>query len=132
MPGFSTAAQVSALSGRGVGMDVVKRGVHALGGRISIASIRGEGSTFTLSLPLTLAVLDGMMVTVGDQSLIAPLTSLLETIQPKASDLRPLGANAMLMRFRGALVPLIDLGDASGLPRRAARADLGHCACGRG
>jgi two-component system chemotaxis sensor kinase CheA len=110
MPGFSTAPQVSALSGRGVGMDVVKRGVHALGGRISIASTRGEGSTVTLSLPLTLAVLDGMIVTVGNQSLIAPLTALLETVQPKASDLHPLGANAMLMRFRGALVPLIDLG----------------------
>ncbi len=110
LPGFSTASQISALSGRGVGMDVVKRGVQALGGRISLTSKKGEGSTFTLSLPLTLAVLDGMTVSVGGQSLIAPLTTLLETVQPKAVDVHPLGANATLMKFRGEFVPLIDLG----------------------
>src|SRR6185503_7178169 len=105
-----TASTVSALSGRGVGMDVVKRGVQALGGRISVASKMDVGSTFTLSLPLTLAVLDGMTVLVGGQSLIAPLTTLVETIQPKAADVHPLGPAAMLMKFRGEFVPLIDLG----------------------
>ena len=110
LPGFSTASQVSELSGRGVGMDIVKRGVQALGGRISVASKKGEGSTFTLSLPLTLAVLDGMTVFVAGQSLIAPLTAPLETVQPKASDVYQLGASAKLIKYRGEFVPLIDLG----------------------
>ena len=72
LPGFSTAETVTDVSGRGVGMDVVRRSIQALGGRISISSIPGKGSTFTLSLPLTLAVLDGMVVTAAEQTLVAP------------------------------------------------------------
>ncbi len=73
LPGFSTAETVSNISGRGVGMDVVKRSIQALGGRISITSRPGQGSTFSMSLPLTLAVLDGMVVKVADQTLVVPL-----------------------------------------------------------
>jgi len=118
-PGFSTAEALSDLSGRGVGMDVVRRGVQALGGRISISSRRGEGATFLLSLPLTLAVLDGMLVSVRGQSLVAPLSTLIETVQPRPADIRRLGPNASLLAIRGTHVPLIDLGQALGYGRQA-------------
>lgn len=112
-PGFSTAKAVSDLSGRGVGLDVVKRSIQSLGGRISIASKAGQGSTFTMSLPLTLAVLDGMVVSVGEQTLIAPLAAIVETLKPKKSDIRRLGTG-MLLAVRDAIVPLIDVGVALG------------------
>lgn len=115
-PGFSTAAVVSDISGRGVGMDVVKRSIQALGGRISIASTPGQGSVFTLSLPLTLAVLDGMVVTVGDQTLVVPITVIVETLQPKAADLRPLGPQGSVLSVRGAHVPFIDVSTSLGFP----------------
>ena len=95
LPGFSTAQTVSNISGRGVGMDVVKRSIQALGGRISIASRPGHGSTFSMSLPLTLAVLDGMVVSVADQTLVVPLTAIVET-------LRPQGRRRSWARRRGA------------------------------
>ncbi|MDT9702465.1 ATP-binding protein, partial [Streptomyces sp. P17] len=82
---------MSNISGRGVGMDVVKRSIQALGGRIGISSVPGKGSTFTMSLPLTLAVLDGMVVTVGEQTLVAPLTAIIETLQPTREQVRQLG-----------------------------------------
>jgi two-component system chemotaxis sensor kinase CheA len=113
-PGFSTAETVSDLSGRGVGMDVVKRSVQALGGRISVASRRGMGCTISLSLPLTLAVLDGMLVGVRGQSLVAPLTSLIETVQVNPADIRRIGVSGQLLAMRGTHVPLIDLGAALG------------------
>ncbi len=112
-PGFSTAKAVSDLSGRGVGLDVVKRSIQSLGGRISIASKAGQGSTFTMSLPLTLAVLDGMVVSVGEQTLIVPLAAIVETLKPKKSDIRRLGTG-MLLAVRDAIVPLIDVGVALG------------------
>ncbi len=110
MPGFSTASAVSDISGRGVGMDVVRRSIVALGGRISIVSSPGLGSTFTLSLPLTLAVLDGMVVSVCGQTLVAPLTGIIETLQPKPHEVRALGPNATLIAIRDTYVPLIDIG----------------------
>jgi two-component system chemotaxis sensor kinase CheA len=113
-PGFSTAATVSDISGRGVGMDVVKRSVQALGGRITIVSAPGQGSRFSLSLPLTLAVLDGMVVTVGDQTLVAPLTTIIESLKPRAGDVRPLGPSNFVLKIRDAFVPLIDTGAALG------------------
>ena len=112
-PGFSTAKAVSDLSGRGVGLDVVKRSIQSLGGRISIASKAGQGSTFTMSLPLTLAVLDGMVVSVGEQTLIAPLAAIVETLKPKKTDIRRLGTG-MLLAVRDAIVPLLDVGVALG------------------
>ena len=120
MPGFSTASAVSDISGRGVGMDVVKRSVAALGGRIAIASRPGEGSTFTLSLPLTLAVLDGMVVTIGGQTLVAPLTAIVETLRPRPHDVHPLGEGARVIANRGGYVPLIDVGAELGFREGAA------------
>jgi two-component system chemotaxis sensor kinase CheA len=113
-PGFSTSAELSALSGRGVGMDIVKRGVQVLGGRIAVASRPGEGASFTLTLPLTLAVLDGMVVRVGGHSLVVPLSSLVESVQATALNLRRLGPRACLLNYRGQYLPLIDLGVALG------------------
>jgi two-component system chemotaxis sensor kinase CheA len=109
-PGFSTAAAISDVSGRGVGMDVVRRSIQALGGRITIASRPGQGTTFTLSLPLTLAVLDGMIVTVAGQTLVVPLSAIVETLQPKAADVHALGEKARVIGIRGAFLPLIDVG----------------------
>jgi two-component system chemotaxis sensor kinase CheA len=114
LPGFSTAEKVSDISGRGVGMDVVKRSIQALGGRIAIASRPGKGSTFTLSLPLTLAVLDGMVVTVAEQTLIVPLTAIIETLQPRAADMHDMGDGARVMSIRGTYVPLISVGASLG------------------
>ncbi|MEX0404259.1 chemotaxis protein CheA [Aquibium sp. LZ166] len=113
-PGFSTASTVSDVSGRGVGMDVVKRSIQALGGRISISSKPGKGTVFTLSLPLTLAVLDGMVVTVAGQTLVVPLTAIVETLQPKASDVHGLGERAKVIAIRGSFIPLIDVGNKLG------------------
>ena len=113
-PGFSTAATVSDISGRGVGMDVVRRQVQALGGRITIASRPGQGSTFTLSLPLTLAVLDGMVVEAAGQTLVIPLTAIVETLQPKPAQVRSLGPTATLLAVRDEHVPLTDIGEALG------------------
>ncbi len=114
LPGFSTATVVSNISGRGVGMDVVKRSIQALGGRIAISSIPGKGSTFTMSLPLTLAVLDGMVVMGGDQTFVAPLTAIVETLKPKQGDIRNLGPKGAVIAVRGGYVPLIDVGVALG------------------
>jgi len=114
LPGFSTASTVSNISGRGVGMDVVKRSIQALGGRISISSIPGKGSTFSMSLPLTLAVLDGMVVSVGNHTLVVPLTAIIETLRPKPSEMRRLGPKGSVLVVRGAHVPLVDIGMALG------------------
>ena len=110
MPGFSTADKITDVSGRGVGMDVVKRSIQALGGRISISSRPGHGSTFTMSLPLTLAVLDGMVVTVANQTLVVPLTAIVETLQPEASAIHSFGANQKLIAIRNSFCPLVDVG----------------------
>jgi two-component system chemotaxis sensor kinase CheA len=115
LPGFSTASTISNLSGRGVGMDVVKRSIQALGGRIVISSNPGKGSTFTLSLPLTLAVLDGMVISVGEQTLVAPLTAIIETLRPRREEVRALGPTGAVLAVRGAHVPLIDIGVALGM-----------------
>jgi two-component system chemotaxis sensor kinase CheA len=121
LPGFSTAETVSSISGRGVGMDVVKRSIQALGGRISISSRPGHGSTFSMSLPLTLAVLDGMVVRVADQTLVVPLTSILETLKPRDGDIHGLGPDSQVIGIRGGFTPLIDV--ALQLGFRATRAD---------
>lgn len=119
LPGFSTASEVSNISGRGVGMDVVKRSIQSLGGRLSIASRPGKGSTFTMSLPLTLAVLDGMVVTVAGQTLVVPLTAIIETLQPKSADVHGFGGNARVIAVRDAFTPLIDVGRELGFRNQA-------------
>lgn len=109
LPGFSTASTVSDISGRGVGMDVVRQSVVALGGRISISSRPGHGSTFTLSLPLTLAVLDGMVISARGHTLIIPLGAIVETLKPKAADVFPLDGEINVIRLRGGYVPMVDV-----------------------
>lgn len=110
LPGFSTADQVSALSGRGVGMDVVRQAIQSLGGRITIHSEPGKGTRFSISLPLTLAVLDGMVVNVAGETLVVPLSAILETATLTDEDIRALGPNTNVIHVRGAFVPLYDLG----------------------
>lgn len=127
-PGFSTARELTALSGRGVGMDTVRAALSALGGRITIASAPGQGTRFTLSLPLTLAVLDGLLVRVGDQTLVIPLAATLETAQIDPADLKAQADSPPLVRLRDRHVALCDAGslfglarpDPSGLPRSIA------------
>ncbi len=108
-PGFSTAREVSDISGRGVGMDVVRRNIQALGGRIAIETLPGKGTKFILTLPLTLAVLDGMLIMVGTERYILPLTGILECVRPQRRDLRRLGAGQEVLSNRGEFVPLIHL-----------------------
>lgn len=110
LPGFSTASSVSNISGRGVGMDVVKRSIQALGGRISISSKPNHGSVFTMSLPLTLAVLDGIVVSVDDQTYVIPLTTIVETLKPESLNLHAMGEGAFVVKIRENFVPLIDVG----------------------
>ncbi|OYU69129.1 MAG: chemotaxis protein CheA [Alphaproteobacteria bacterium PA2] len=114
LPGFSTADVVSDISGRGVGMDVVRRSIHGLGGRISISSEPGKGSKFTMSLPLTLAVLDGMVVTSAEQTLVAPLSAIVESLTPRAEDIHYIGGKDAVIRIRETFVPLIDVAVALG------------------
>jgi two-component system chemotaxis sensor kinase CheA len=109
-PGFSTAEKLSDISGRGVGMDVVKRSIQSLGGRISITSKPGQGSVFTMSLPLTLAVLDGMVVSVANQTLVVPLTAIVETLQPEKADIHSFGSSQRLIAIRDTFCPLVDVG----------------------
>ncbi|MBT9383254.1 chemotaxis protein CheA [Pseudooceanicola sp. CBS1P-1] len=110
LPGFSTASKVSNLSGRGVGMDVVKTAIQSLGGRISINSEPGKGTTFSISLPLTLAVLDGMVVNVAGETLVLPLNVVVETLSLGPDDVQMLRPGAYVVRVRGGFVPLYDLG----------------------
>ncbi|CUH82423.1 chemotaxis protein CheA [Tropicibacter naphthalenivorans] len=115
LPGFSTAGQVSNLSGRGVGMDVVKNAVQALGGRVSISSTQGKGTTFTIVLPLTLAVMDGFVISVADQTMVIPIASILETIRPNPKDIHLIGTDSEVVSVRGAYVPIVDVAESLNL-----------------
>lgn len=119
LPGFSTAASVSNISGRGVGMDVVKRSIQALGGRISTSSTPRIGTTFAMSLPLTLAVLDGIIVSIAGETFVIPLTAVVETLQPEQGMLLPMGEGTIAMRVRDEFVPLVDVGWELGIRARA-------------
>lgn len=110
MPGFSTAAKITDLSGRGVGMDVVRSEVQKLGGRIAITSEPGVGTTMSISLPLTLAVLDGMVVDVSGHTMVVPITTIVETIRPKPSDIHRLSGGDEVVCVRNRFIPIIDLG----------------------
>lgn len=110
LPGFSTASEVSDLSGRGVGMDVVKRSIQSLGGRTSISSEPGKGTTFTISLPLTLAVLDVIVVRVAMQTLAIPLSNVVETLNLRGSHLRDFGNRSNVVLIRDKPVPIVDVG----------------------
>jgi two-component system chemotaxis sensor kinase CheA len=104
--GFSTAAVVTDLSGRGVGMDIVKKSVQSLGGSISLSSSVGKGTRFRIRLPLTMAILEGLSLAVGDETYILPLTSIVESVRPKASDVKRIGARAEVVTMRGVVLPL--------------------------
>lgn len=108
-PGFSTASSITNISGRGVGMDVVKKSIQALGGRISIDSVEGKGCTFNLLLPLTLAVLDGMIVRAGRECYVIPLVHIIETLRPTEKQVYPLVGGADLLDLRQKNIPLIFL-----------------------
>ncbi|MBY9062151.1 chemotaxis protein CheA [Sphingomonas yunnanensis] len=114
-PGFSTAATVSNISGRGVGMDVVRKNVQALGGRIGIQSKFGSGSSFSLSLPLTLAVVDGMIVTVGDQTFVIPLSHIVESLRPTDGAVTAIGVDGSVLDVRGSYVPIYPVAEQLGL-----------------
>ena len=119
LPGFSTADQVSDLSGRGVGMDVVKNAVSGLGGRVSITSTAGAGTTFTIVLPLTLAVMDGFVISIADQTMVIPIASIIETIRPNRKDLHHIGTGGEVISVRGAYVPIVDVARNLGLSHGA-------------
>ena len=108
-PGFSTADTVTNLSGRGVGMDVVKTAITSLGGKVGISSVSGEGTVFSISLPLTLAVLDGMIVEVGRETMVLPLSSVIETLRPKPHDVQEVGPGEFVLAMRGSFVTIVDL-----------------------
>jgi two-component system chemotaxis sensor kinase CheA len=109
LPGFSTAEQVSNVSGRGVGMDVVRRNIEGLGGTVQVTNRPGTGSTFTVSLPLTLAILDGMIVRVGMEHYIIPITSIIESLRPRSEDVRHLDGYSDVINVRGAFIPVLYL-----------------------
>lgn len=107
--GFSTADQVTDVSGRGVGMDVVRRNIQSMGGRVEIDSMYGIGTRMTVRLPLTLAILDGMSVAVGDQIYILPLSYVLESLQPTPGDIKTLSSQARVVQVRGEYLPVVVL-----------------------
>ena len=108
-PGFSTAEQVTDVSGRGVGMDVVKRNIASMGGTVDIRSARGFGTTISISLPLTLAILDGMSIRSGDEIYILPLSFVVESLQPALADIREIAGRGRVLKVRGEYLPLIPL-----------------------
>ncbi|MCQ4107011.1 chemotaxis protein CheA [Erwinia persicina] len=108
-PGFSTAEQVTDVSGRGVGMDVVKRNIQEMGGHVEIASKQGKGTTIRILLPLTLAILDGMSVRVANEVFILPLNAVMESLQPLADDLKALAGGERVLEVRGEYLPLVEL-----------------------
>jgi two-component system chemotaxis sensor kinase CheA len=121
-PGFSTADAVTERSGRGVGMDVVRRNIEELRGRIAIATSPGLGTVFTITIPLTLAVLDGLIVAVGGERLVLPATAVRESIKPTAEQLHTLRGEARMIKVRDAVLPLFTLADLLGI--RGAVTDL--------
>jgi len=116
-PGFSTAEQVTDVSGRGVGMDVVKRNITALGGSVEIDSAEGYGMTVRVRLPLTLAIMDGMSVGVGEECYILPLSSVVESFQVRADMIRTIGGSGRVVEVRDEFMPVIDLERVFGVPR---------------
>ncbi|MFD2368297.1 chemotaxis protein CheA [Pseudoduganella sp. GCM10020061] len=108
-PGFSTADIVTDVSGRGVGMDVVKRNIEALSGTIDIRSAKGFGTTISISLPLTLAILDGMSIRCGEEIYILPLGFVSESLQPAADDIREIAGKGRVLKVRGDYLPLVPL-----------------------
>ena len=118
-PGFSTAEKVTQISGRGVGMDVVRRNIDALRGRIEIATEPGKGTTFSIRLPLTLAVLDGLIVGVGRERFVMPTTGIRESLRPLPSQVHNVQGSPRMVQVRDSLLPLVSLGELFGLPHES-------------
>jgi two-component system chemotaxis sensor kinase CheA len=114
-PGFSTADVVSDVSGRGVGMDVVKRNINELGGHVQIHSTPGQGSMVRIRLPLTLAILDGQLARVGSEVYVVPIVSIVETIQVRAEQVNSLASRAQVFRLRDDYLPIVRLYELFGI-----------------
>ncbi|MDH5256585.1 MAG: chemotaxis protein CheA, partial [Gammaproteobacteria bacterium] len=115
-PGFSTAAEITDVSGRGVGMDVVKKNIMSLGGAIETHSVKGQGSIFSIRLPLTLAILDGQSVSVGSDNYIIPLVSIVESVQPKKESLNMVAGKGETYKLRNEYLPIIRVRDLFNVP----------------
>jgi two-component system chemotaxis sensor kinase CheA len=115
-PGFSTAAEVTDVSGRGVGMDVVRKNIESLRGQVEIHSVKGVGSTFKMSLPLTLAIIDGMVVRVGTETYVIPTVSIVKSIKPEAQNIATVYGRGEMISVQSKLIPLIRLVDLYDLP----------------
>jgi two-component system chemotaxis sensor kinase CheA len=124
-PGFSTADQITDVSGRGVGMDVVKRNITAMGGRVEIESMLGVGTRMTVRLPLTLAILDGMSVAVGKETYIIPLGYVIESLQAEPAMIKSVSGVERLIQVRGEYLPVVALYEVFGIPGAATRLDQG-------
>jgi two-component system chemotaxis sensor kinase CheA len=124
-PGFSTAEQVTEVSGRGVGMDVVKRNIGAMGGRVEIESMRGVGTRMTVRLPLTLAILDGMSVAAGKETYIIPLGYVVESLQVERGMIRGIAGVERLIQVRGEFLPVVTLYEVFGIPDAETQLDRG-------
>ena len=111
-PGFSTAEKVTDVSGRGVGMDVVKKNIQALGGVVEVSTVAGQGTTFSIRLPLTLAILDGQLIRVGEQTYIVPLISIIESLQIEKNSINSVAGKADLYKLRDEYIPVIRLYEA--------------------
>lgn len=123
LPGFSTASTISDISGRGVGMDVVRRNIQDVGGRITLKSERGRGMTLQLALPLTLAVMDGMVIKVSSETYVLPMSAIIECLRPSRSELYNLVGGRGLLQLRGNLVPVVYLSDLLAMGSDAAESD---------
>jgi two-component system chemotaxis sensor kinase CheA len=110
-PGFSTAAEVTDVSGRGVGMDVVKKNIESLRGQVEINSVKGVGSTFKMSLPLTLAIIDGMVVQVGCETYVIPTVSIVKSIKPENQEISTVYGKGEMISVQGKLIPLVRMAD---------------------
>jgi two-component system chemotaxis sensor kinase CheA len=115
-PGLSTADKVTEVSGRGVGLDVVRQNIEELRGSVDVESVPGKGSTFRIKLPLTLAIIDGMTVRVGEDILTLPMLSILESMRPKTEELSTVEGGGELISVRGEYLPLIRLYKVFNLP----------------
>lgn len=115
-PGFSTAEAITDVSGRGVGMDVVRRNIAAMSGRVEIESWHGQGMRIAIRLPLTLAILDGMLITVGDETYVVPLSSIIESLQPEAESVSTIAGRGRVIRVRGEFIPLVALHELFNMP----------------
>jgi two-component system chemotaxis sensor kinase CheA len=114
-PGFSTADQVTDLSGRGVGMDVVRKNIQSLGGEVVLDSAPGKGTKVTIKLPLTLAILDGMTVKVGEEVFVLPLGYVIESMKPLPENVRSVSGEGRVLKVRGEYLPMVHLGQHFGM-----------------